>query len=260
MQVRCKPSLSAVGGIFGIYLMAMTSCAIGNEPVLGGDGGDDGQWGTGGSNTSGMGGAPGSSSSSASSSGSGCNGPELCNGLDDNCNGLIDDEVAAVGNPCSTGLVGVCGVGAVDCQEGKPLCVETNSPMPEVCDNLDNDCNGTVDDGNPGGGDPCTTGLPGVCAEGVLTCMAGAFACAQKTQPMPEVCGDMLDNDCNGAVDNNCGGMGGPCAHDPCVPGGPLAKDCAPCVTTICNIDAFCCTSMWDLTCYTKALDMCPGC
>lgn len=260
MNVRRKIGWSGVGCIFGFYMIVMTSCAVGNEPIPGGAGGDD-EWGTGSSNASGMGGANGSSSSSSSSSsGAGCNGPELCNGQDDDCNGLIDDDVAIVGNPCNTGLMGVCGIGAVDCQEGKPLCVETNGSMPEVCDNLDNDCNGTIDDGNPGGGDPCVTGVPGACAEGVLTCMAGAYGCAQKNQSKPEVCGDMIDNDCNGVVDNNCGGMGGPCVHSPCVPGGPLAKDCAPCVTTICNIDAYCCTTTWDLTCYTKALDMCPGC
>ncbi|HVE65452.1 MAG TPA: S8 family serine peptidase, partial [Thermoanaerobaculia bacterium] len=33
-------------------------------------------------------------------------------------------------------------------------------------DGVDNDCDGIIDDGNPGGGAACTTGQPGVCADG----------------------------------------------------------------------------------------------
>ena len=256
-QRRTAVWLVAALYVGGLAIVA-PGCATGNEPTLGdGDGGDDG-WGSGSSSSSsGDGGS--SSSSVSSSSGKPCSGPELCNGLDDDCNGQVDDNVAAVGNPCNTGLMGVCGVGAVDCQDGKPLCVQTNDPMPEVCDNLDNDCNGQVDDNAPGGGDTCMTGLPGPCALGVLACANGAFSCAQQNQAVAEVCGDQVDNDCDGTVDNGCG-MGGMCSHSPCVPGGPLQPSCAPCVMDICNIDDFCCTAMWDLTCYAKALDMCPGC
>lgn len=241
-----------------VFIGVLAGCATGNEPVLG-DGEEEEPWGAGGSGSSGMGGM-GGAASSTSSSGGPCSGPELCNGKDDNCNGLIDDDVEAVGNPCNTGGMGVCGVGTVACFNGTPSCVVMNQPMAEVCDNLDNDCNGMVDEGNPGGGDTCMTGLPGPCGLGVLTCMAGAFACAQQTQAVVEICGDNVDNDCNGVVDNGCGGMGGSCPHSPCVPGGPLSPSCAPCVMDICTIDPVCCMSAWDLTCYTKALDMCPGC
>ena len=249
---------AAVGLWIGTLVIVDAGCAAGNEPTLG-EGGDDGTWG-GVSTSSGMGGAGGISSSSASSSsGKPCSGPEICNGKDDDCNGAVDDNVTDNGNPCDTGLAGVCGVGASDCQNGSPVCKKTNIVQPEVCDNLDNDCNGQVDDGNPGGGDTCMTGMPGLCASGVLTCMMGAFVCAPVNQAGAEVCGDSVDNDCNGAVDDGCG-MGGACSHDPCLPGGPLASNCAPCVTVICAMDSSCCATQWDLTCVTKALDMCPGC
>jgi len=106
-----------------------------------------------------------------------------CNGLDDDCDGAIDE-----GCPCSPGAVQPCflgppgerGVGA--CVDGTQTCMrgvefaaywgDCNGgirPGAEVCDGLDNDCNGCVDDllgctpkwTCPGPNDPRTpTGTP----------------------------------------------------------------------------------------------------
>lgn len=50
---------------------------------------------------------------------------------------------------CETGSPGVCGPGTVRCVEGCLTCAADVPPGDEVCDDLDNDCNGLVDDGNP---------------------------------------------------------------------------------------------------------------
>lgn len=51
-----------------------------------------------------------------------------------------------------------------------------------------------------GGGQPCNTNMPGVCAGGVLQCKKGVIACVQSLQPSDETC-NALDDDCDGEVD-----------------------------------------------------------
>jgi len=55
--------------------------------------------------------------------------------------------------PCATGLPGVCADGTERCVGGCITCVENIPASDEVCDDLDNDCDGAVDDGEPPIGD-----------------------------------------------------------------------------------------------------------
>lgn len=135
---------------------------------------------------------------------------ELCDGLDNNCNGMVDDNAATVGNPCTTNSPGVCAAGTNACTNGMIVCVSNTMSSPEVCDGLDNDCNGTVDNGNPGGNMPCNTGNLGICAAGSTSCVNGGIVCNQNTAPNVEIC-DNLDNDCDGTVDDNAQQVGNPC-------------------------------------------------
>jgi hypothetical protein len=131
---------------------------------------------------------------------------ETCDGVDNNCNGAVDEGNPGGGINCSTGLLGVCSAGHTACQSGSVACVQNLQPSAEACDGLDNNCNGTIDDGNPGGGLNCNTGLLGLCSAGTTACTAGAIACNQNVQPTAELC-DNKDNDCNGVIDNgNPGG------------------------------------------------------
>jgi hypothetical protein len=80
------------------------------------------------------------------------------------------------------------------------------SPYMEVCNTLDDDCNGTVDDVSwmgqmcmvvfDDGGSP-----KGECAKGTRTCIAGLDSCT-GAKPMAEVCNGKDDN-CNGQYDEN---------------------------------------------------------
>ena len=130
--------------------------------------------------------------------------PEACDGLDNDCDGQTDEGNPGGGGACVTGLFGACEAGTTICSSGVLICQANVEPQAESCDGSDNDCDGQTDEGNPGGGGACVTGLEGVCSAGTLSCSGGTLVCGQNIQAQPETCGDGLDNDCNGVVDNGC--------------------------------------------------------
>jgi MYXO-CTERM domain-containing protein len=109
--------------------------------------------------------------------------------------GDFNDKVFAIsgvtcdggGVPCQTTMQGVCANGITQCVVGgTPTCVPTIKPSPEKCDNLDNDCNGMVDDGDG----LCPTGQ--VCVQGKCTgpCSDTEFPCGPPLVCMNGLCVD----------------------------------------------------------------------
>jgi hypothetical protein len=68
---------------------------------------------------------------------------ELCNGLDDDCNGVSDDVMP---DPCGSSDVGACQLGTMTCQVGQLVCQGETQSQEELCDALDNDCDGRTDE------------------------------------------------------------------------------------------------------------------
>ncbi len=150
----------------------------------------------------------------------GATGPmaEACDTLDNDCDGLVDEGNPGGGGVCGATNVGLCEFGALSCVMGSLTCVGETGPSAEICDGFDNDCDGSVDEGNPEGGGACGDDT-GECMAGTLACVMGSLVCQGAVGPTPEVC-DGLDNDCDGVVDDGIP-VGAPCGSSvgECVPG-----------------------------------------
>ena len=127
----------------------------------------------------------------------------------------IGDGSAHAGSTSAGGVSGANGI----CQPPTlvaPGCVAALEDGSEaLCNGLDDDCDGSIDEGcpcSPGAVQPCFLGPParrsvGACVDGSQTCMRGVeFApywgnCVGGIRPAQEVC-DGLDNDCNGCADD----------------------------------------------------------
>ncbi len=106
-------------------------------------------------------------------------------------------------------------------------------PEAELCDGVDNDCNGQTDEGYSivdwDGktkllGQPCGTGE---CAGGVVQCAPSKTAaqCSTDSKKLPqEICGNGRDDDCNGQVDD----LAKCYSNDLDGDGDPNETDCAP--------------------------------
>jgi hypothetical protein len=128
---------------------------------------------------------------------------EVCNRLDDDCDGRTDEAGLPFG-PCNAGLGACAAQGEWRCNEGIVECDAAPAmPTPEQCNAVDDDCDGATDEGFQVGA-PCQAEGLGQCAtSGTIVCAGPqATACtAPVVLPTAEVCNG-LDDDCNGAIDD----------------------------------------------------------
>lgn len=77
---------------------------------------------------------------------------EVCNNRDDDCDGIVDNEDSIGIKPCYPGnkndlLNGECRFGVERCVYGVVACRNFVSPVTEMCNGKDDDCDGQVDEG-----------------------------------------------------------------------------------------------------------------
>jgi MYXO-CTERM domain-containing protein len=134
---------------------------------------------------------------------------EICNGVDDDCDGVVDEEpvgepLPGVGEECNSGRPGLCSVGTVSCEMGALICVPDGDPIAELCNGADDDCDALTDETFPTLGDDCTNGVGACSRPGVVVCAPGGLTTEcmgeEPGDPRAEVCnGD--DDDCDGTTD-----------------------------------------------------------
>jgi hypothetical protein len=112
---------------------------------------------------------------------------ELCNGIDDDCDGNADDLPEEA-------CTGACGAGRRSCVAGAWSSCSAPAPEAESCNGIDDDCDGVIDD-------VPEMACSSTCGSGRRRCVNGVWSSCSAPSPKTESCNG-VDDDCDGTIDD----------------------------------------------------------
>ena len=146
---------------------------------------------------------------------------EVCDGIDNDCNPATADgsQDPQLGTPCDGPDTDLCKEGTYSCSAGALTCSDNTGGNPEICNGIDDDCDGQV---NEEGSQGCITYYYDADGDGwgtadskCLCAASGNYTATYSgdcndTDPLinpgaTEVC-NSIDDDCDGQTDEDCTG------------------------------------------------------
>ena len=163
--------------------------------------------------------------------------PDLtCDALDDDCDGVIDEDYGDVPTTCGVGRCAASGVASCEAGVVVDTCTPgTASGDDSTCDGIDDDCDGSTDEGFTPTSTSCGAGPCG--STGATSCVSGSVvdSCAPGSPSGDDSTCDGIDDDCDGSLDESyasapttCGvGACGAAGATACA-GGAVTDSCSP--------------------------------
>jgi hypothetical protein len=144
-----------------------------------------------------------------------------CDGIDDDCDGIADEDYMSMPTTCG---VGACSAGgATSCVAGvvEDSC-SAGAPAPDdaTCDGIDDDCDGITDEDYLSM--PTTCGVGACSADGATSCVAGVVedSCSAGAPALDDATCDGIDDDCDGIDDEDYLPVPSSCGVGACVAAG----------------------------------------